>query len=51
MTASAMTGDITFRRAREEDAERTFEIVQEAQGDLDRKMGREPHGALPAARV
>jgi GNAT superfamily N-acetyltransferase len=46
-----MTGDITFRRAREEDAERTFEIVQEAQGDLDRKMGREPHGALPAARV
>jgi hypothetical protein len=43
--------EITYRRAREEDAERTFEIVQEAQGDLDRRMGREPHAALPAARV
>jgi hypothetical protein len=44
-------GAITYRRAVEADAERTFEIVQEAQGDLDRRMGREPHAALPAARV
>ena len=43
--------EITYRRARVDDAERTFEIVQEAQGDLDRRMGREPHAALPAARV
>src|SRR4029077_7731080 len=43
--------EVTYRRAREEDAERTFEIVQEAQGELAREMGREPHAALPAARV
>jgi ribosomal protein S18 acetylase RimI-like enzyme len=45
------TGEITYRRAVEADAERTFEIVQEAQGDLDRKLGRPVHAALPAARV
>src|SRR5436305_541417 len=43
--------EITYRRARMEDAERTFEIVQEAQGDLDRRMGRVPLAALPAPRV
>ena len=48
---AAPAPEITYRRARMEDAERTFEIVQEAQGDLDRSMGREPHAALPAARV
>ncbi len=42
---------ITYRRAREADAERTFEIVQEAAGDLNRKMGRPVAPALPAARV
>jgi len=44
-------GEITYRRAVEADAERTFEIVQEAQGDLDRRMGRPVHAALPAERV
>ena len=34
-----------------EDAERTFEIVQEAQGDLNRQMGRPAYPALPAERV
>src|SRR5438477_11896951 len=48
---AAPAPEITYRRARMEDAERTFEIVQEAQGDLDRSMGRELHAALPAARV
>jgi ribosomal protein S18 acetylase RimI-like enzyme len=48
---TATDDEITYRRAREEDAERTFEIVQEAQGELDRRMGREAHSALPAARV
>jgi ribosomal protein S18 acetylase RimI-like enzyme len=43
--------DVTYRRAREDDAEETFAIVQAAQGDLDRRMGREAHAALPAARV
>lgn len=42
---------VSYRRARVEDAERTFEIVHEARGDLDRRMGREPHAPLPAARV
>ena len=42
---------ITYRRAREVDAERTFQIVQEAAGDLNRKMGRPVAPALPAARV
>ena len=42
---------ITYRRARESDAERTFEIVQEAAGDLNRKMGRPVAPALPASRV
>ena len=44
-------GEITYRRAREEDAERTFEIVQEAAGELNRQMGRPVAAALPAARV
>jgi ribosomal protein S18 acetylase RimI-like enzyme len=44
-------GTITYRRAVEADAERTFEIVQEAQGDLDRRMGRPVHATLPAERV
>jgi len=51
MTADADAPTITYRRAVEADAERTFEIVQEAQGELDRRMGRVAHSALPAARV
>ncbi|MBM4407302.1 MAG: GNAT family N-acetyltransferase [Chloroflexi bacterium] len=43
--------EITYRRARTEDAERTYEIVQEAQGALDRRQGRESHPALPAERI
>jgi GNAT superfamily N-acetyltransferase len=43
--------EITYRRARTEDAERTFEVVQEAAGDLNRKMGRPVGMSLPAARV
>jgi predicted N-acetyltransferase YhbS len=42
---------ITYRRARNEDAERTFEVVQEASADLNRKMGRPVGMSLPAARV
>jgi GNAT superfamily N-acetyltransferase len=45
------TAEITYRRARIEDAERTFEIVQEAQGDLNRKRGLPAAHALPAERV
>jgi ribosomal protein S18 acetylase RimI-like enzyme len=45
------TDEITYRRAREEDAEQTYAVVQEAQGDLDRRAGREPHPALPAERI
>jgi len=45
------TAEITYRPARKEDAERTFEIVQLAQGDLDRRAGRTVAHALPAARV
>jgi GNAT superfamily N-acetyltransferase len=44
-------GPVTYRRAREADAERTYEIVQEAQGDLDRKLGRATAHALPAERI
>jgi GNAT superfamily N-acetyltransferase len=43
--------EITYRRARTEDAERTFEVVQEAADDLNRKAGRPVGMALPAARV
>ena len=48
-----MTADdeITYRRARTEDAERTFEVVQEAAGELNRQMGRPVGMSLPAARV
>lgn len=42
---------ITYRRARVEDAERTFEVVQAAAGELNRQMGRPVGMALPAARV
>jgi ribosomal protein S18 acetylase RimI-like enzyme len=49
--ADPETAEITYRRARKEDAERTFEIVQLAQGDLDRQAGRTVAHALPAARV
>jgi ribosomal protein S18 acetylase RimI-like enzyme len=45
------TAQITYRRARIEDAERTFEVVQEAAADLNRKMGRPVAAALPAERV
>src|SRR5437868_2391482 len=45
------TAEITYRRARIEDAERTFEIVQLAQGDLNRKRNLPAAHALPAARV
>jgi ribosomal protein S18 acetylase RimI-like enzyme len=42
---------ITYRRARTEDAERTFEIVQESAGELNRRSGRPVAPALPAERV
>src|SRR4051794_23041728 len=45
------TAEIPYRRARIEDAERTFEIVQLAQGDLNRKRNLPAAHALPAARV
>ncbi len=45
------TAAITYRLARIDDAERTFEIVQEAQNDLNRKAGRPDGHALPAERV
>jgi ribosomal protein S18 acetylase RimI-like enzyme len=42
---------ITYRRAGIADAERTFQIVQEAQNHLNRSMGRPDGKALPAERV
>jgi len=42
---------VSYRRAREEDAERTFEIVHEASDDLNRRAGRPLDLALPAERV
>jgi ribosomal protein S18 acetylase RimI-like enzyme len=44
---------ISYRRARAEDAERTFEVVREAADDLLRRNGRDPSGGhgLPLPRV
>ena len=45
------TAEITYRLARTDDAERTYEIVQESQNDLNRKGGRPDGHVLPAERV
>lgn len=42
---------ITYRRARMEDAEETFAVVQASAGDLNRRTGRPVGMSLPAARV
>ena len=47
----AADAEITYRSARIEDAERTYEIVVEAGNDLNRKAGRPEAALLPAARV
>jgi GNAT superfamily N-acetyltransferase len=49
--AELQQATITYRRARTEDAERTFEIVQESAGELNRRSGRPVAAALPAERV
>ena len=45
------TAEITYRRARMEDAEQTYRIVQGASDDLSRKMGLTVKHSLPAERV
>lgn len=50
-TVDPATAEITFRRARMEDAEQTYRIVQVASDDLSRKMGLTVKHSLPAERV